>query len=195
MTRHKITLGKAQSILRPRMQVFTRELKQAVTKWNGLLISQDTDEFARGVLINQFWNGSVNQALQSDNGVRQGQYRNGRYFVIEEPSKESIVDTLMIRLKHVDQSYDWRNYPTERNQALETQQEFATIPSVPRLVLGYRLDLTGTQIENVMVIFKNGKKTIWRWQVWGHPISEFASAPHDIFGHPVYSHDDFSKVV
>ena len=45
-----------------------------------------------------------------------------------------------------------------------------------------------------MVILSVDGGSIWRWQVWGHPATEFAAFPggRDMFGREVYSRDDYS---
>ena len=71
MTRHHIGLEDAKSVLDSRISHFATALKNAVQTWNDDLGSHhDTlDEFARGVIISQFWYAESLQAFRGDSGV------------------------------------------------------------------------------------------------------------------------------
>ena len=187
--KYYMTLEKAKSVLQPRMPLLIGALKKAVHEWNLGLSQYHTklDAFARGVFINQLWYEYSNQALHGDPGV--SLEKNGQRTSL-------IIDrSLVLRLKHVNEAYRSRNYPTPRDRAWNGQVYFPSIPPIPRLDIGYRMDLTGTAVKDSMVIFSQGVQSLWRWQVWGFPVSEFAGAPNDMFGRTVYSHDDYSRVV
>ena len=64
-----------------------------------------------------------------------------------------------------------------------------------RLDFGYRMDPTGTIVETAFVMFNHGQATTWRWQVWGRQISRFAGVPNNMYGEPVYAHNDYSGVI
>ena len=189
MTAYYIDLSKAKSILHNRMPAFAGALRKSIEEWNSGLGSYHAtfDEFARGVLINQLWYVYSSQALRGDAGVSLDKHSNGSYFTVD--------DSLVLRLKHVDTAYRSWNHPTRRARAMDAQSPFPTIPPMARLELGYRLDLTGTVVKDAVVMLNNRGRSLWRWQIWGYPISEFAAMPRDMFGHIVYSHDDFSGVV
>ena len=189
MAPYYIDIGRAQATLRPRILVFAGSLSKAVWEWNNGLgkYHATIDQFARGVLISQLWYSYSSQALRSDVGVSLARYGNGYYYIVD--------NLLVLRFKHVDDSYRSWNHPTPRARAWSAQVSFPTMPPMAKLELGYRLDLTGTVVEDAMVMLKYGEHSLWRWQIWGHPISEFAAAPRDIFGRVVYAHDDFSGAV
>ena len=189
MTGYYIELGEAKSVLKSRMPVFAGALRKALHEWNkGLGAYHATvDEFARGVLINQFWYVFSSHALRDDTGISLEKHGNGYFFTVD--------DSLVLRLKHVNKAYRSWNHPTRRSLALDAQVPFPTIPPMARLELGYRLDLTGTVVEDAVVMLNNNGRSLWRWQIWGYPISEFAASPSDMLGHAVYSHDDFSGVL
>ena len=71
---------------------------------------------------------------------------------------------------------------------------FPTIPDVPRLNFCYRLDLTGTLIKDAIIQYSRGDETVWRWQVWGQPVTEFAAISRDLMGREAFVHDDYSMV-
>ena len=189
MASYFISLNNSRSILQPRMQTFAMSLAKAIEEWNTGLGTYHTilDEFCRGVIINRMWYEYSSQALRSDKGIMRVRKGNRSYYVID--------GRLTLRFKHVDESYRSWNYPTARSLAWNAQAPLNTIPRVVKLELGYRLDVTGTVVRDAVVMFNSGGRSVWRWQIWGYPISEFAAVPRDMFGDLVYVHDDYSTVV
>ena len=179
-------LPSAQSILSPRMQGFTMALKSAVDEWNDFgRLHAELDEFARAAIISSLWYTRAKQALSGDPGIDRMSYGNRPYFRVD--------GELSLRLKHVGRTYQPWNYRTKRARAWNDQQPFPTILPGPRLDLAYRLDLTGTVILDAMVMLNREKDSIWRWQVWGDPVTEFATPTKDMFGRETYAHTDFSR--
>ena len=189
MTSYYMDLGLAKIILRPRVPVFAGSIRKAIHEWNSGLGAYHAvvDEFARGVMISQFWYAFSSLALRGDVGISLEKHGNRPYFIVE--------DKVVLRFKHVDDAYRSWNHPTSRARAWDAQASFPTMPPMAKLELGYRLDLTGTIIKDAAVILNYRGRSLWRWQIWGYPISEFAAAPRDAFGRVVYSHEDFSKAV
>ena len=189
MNPHYIDLQNAKTILQRRIPVFAGSLRKAIQEWNTGLGAYHAivDEFARGVLINQFWYAYSSRALRSDEGVSLDRHGNRSYYIVD--------NLLVLRLKHVDNSYRSWNHPTSRARAWDAQASFPTIPPIAKLELGYRLDLTGTSVRDAVVMLNYKGESLWRWQIWGHAIGEFAAAPKDVFGRVVYTHNDFSRVV
>ena len=188
MTSYSIDLQRAKAILQPRIPVLAGSLRKAIDEWNSGLGKYHAilDQSVRGVIINQFWYAYSSQAFRGDAGITLDKHGNGRYYVID--------DSLVLRLKHVDDSYRSWNHPTSRARAWDAQISFPTIPPMVKLELGYRVDLTGTVVRDAVVMLNYEKQPAWRWQVWGHPIAEFAVTPKDMLGRVVYSHNDFSGV-
>lgn len=182
-------LREAKAILQSRVSGFTGALYESIGKWNQLGPDHAIyTESTRGHIINDIWYSRAEQGLAGDAGV---EFRNNasphrKYILIDE--------RLALRLKHVGADYRPRNYPTERSLAWQFQQRFPTIPDVPRLDLCYRLDLTGTLIDDAIIQYSRGSKTLWRWQVWGPPVTEFATSPVDLLGRDIFVHDDYSVV-
>ena len=179
----------AKSILQPRVLAFAGALSKAVRVWNEECGTYHAivDEFARGVLINQFWYAFSSRALRSDPGICLEKHGQRHYYTID--------GLVSLRFKHVDKSYRSWNHPTSRARAWDEQAWFPTIPPMVNLELGYRMDLTGTVVEDAIVMYNYKGRSLWRWQIWGYPVSEFAAFPRDAFGFEVYSHDDYSGVV
>ena len=149
-------------------------------------IHVDLDEFGRAVNINQLWYSSSSQALRSDPGISRHKQGNGYYYVID--------NRLVLRFKHFDDGYRSRNHPTPRFRAWDSQMPFPTLPPLVKLDLGYRLDLTGTRVLDAMIVLNFNRLSVWRWQIWGRRIDEFAATPRDMQGRLVYVHDDYSGV-
>ena len=189
MTPYHVDLGRAQATLQPRIPVFAGSLSKAIQEWNNGLGAYHAimDQFARGVFINQLWYEYSSQAFRGDAGISLGKHGNRSYYIVD--------DLLVLRFKHVDDSYRSWNHQTSRARAWDAQASFPTIPPMVKLELGYRLDLTGTVVRDAVVMLKYKGRSLWRWQIWGRRISEFAAAPRDVFGRVVYSYDDFSRVV
>lgn len=183
---YQIGMANAQVILRPRMPDLTVALRRSVHEWNTGLAPYHLrlDEYARAVVVNKLWYSYAEQLLFGDAGVAFHQESNGKYLVVD--------DSLVLRFKHLDGAYRTRNFPTRRAKAWNSQLHFPNIPPLARLDLGYRLDVTGTVVLDAMVMLTVGKQSVWRWQIWGASISEFAASPKDMLGRLVYAHDDYS---
>ena len=110
-TRYHIDILDAQAILKPRIQQLAYALQKSVHEWNTGLGGYHTvlDEYGRAVIINQFWYSFSQQLLFSDTGVTYNQVGNGKYIVVD--------DAVVLRFKHLDQSFKPRNYPTTRSEA------------------------------------------------------------------------------
>lgn len=188
MSRYDITMEKAKSVLQLRMPTLAGALEKAVHEWSYGLSKyhKELDTFVRGVFINGLWYEYAKQGLHGDSGVLLEKNGQRATLVIDK--------SLVLRLKHVNDAYRSRNYPTRRNLAWNDQVHFPSIPPIPRLDFRYRMDLIGVAVEDAMVTFGHGMHCSWRWQVWGYPVSEFAAVPRDMFGRTVYSHDDYSGV-
>ena len=189
MTLYQINLTRVKIILQPRMPILAGALGKALREWNHGLgqYHAEMTEFGRAVVLNDLWYtyAALEFRRQGDAGIVLEHNDERRCFTVD--------GELILRFKHLNDQYRPRNNWTVRAQAWETQAWFPSIPPMVRLDFGYRLDLTGTSVLTAMVLFGNGKETVWRWQVWGHPVSEFASKPSvDMLGRRVYSHDDYS---
>ena len=183
-----INLVDAQTTLRPRIQVIAGALGKAVREWNAAgQYHALVDESFRGMFISQLWYTYVTQALRGDAGVMKHRSGNRPYFTFDQ--------LLVLRFKHVDRGYQSWNHSTPEFRAWNEQASFPTIPPLPKLELGYRMDVTGTVVRDAMVMFKYKKQTLWRWQIWGRPFGEFATHSRDMFGRSVYAHDDNSQIV
>jgi hypothetical protein len=182
-----IDLNDARSSLQPRMWVFAGALRRAVEAWNEDGVSKHhtgLTESTRAVFISDLWYQYSSEKLRDDPDVSLETCGTRHFYIIDEK--------LTLRFKHLNEAYRSWNRRTSRSEAWDLQLPFPTIPPMPRLDLGYRLDITGTVIVAALVVHRRGEEPIWRWQIWGHPISEFASAPRDMLGRGVYSYNDFS---
>ena len=181
-------LDTARRILHPRLPAFATALRSALSEWNGTLAKYHTvlDEFARAVIIGELWYEESTRLLRADQDVRKIKNWSRYCYVVD--------NLLVLRLKHVDNSYRPWNYPTKRAVAWNWQRTLPGIPSLPRLDLAYRLDITGTVVKDAIIMLNEGHESIWRWQVWGPPVSEFAATPKDQFGRVTFAHDDYSTV-
>ena len=181
-----IDLSTTKPVLQPRMPSFCGALRKCMYEWNTGFAPYhaDLDEEARAVVINRLWYRYSSQALRGDPGISLHKYSNGYFYAVD--------DRLLIRFKHLDDSYQSRNHPTPRSRAWDGQLRFRTIPDLVRLEFGYRLDITGTIVLDALVALKLYGDSIWRWQVWGRPISEFAATPRNMTGRLIYSYDNYS---
>lgn len=189
LTPYYMDLGQAKVILRPRVPAFAGSLRKALHEWNKELGAYHAivDEFARGVMISQFWYAYSSEALRGDLGISREKHGNRPYYIVD--------DKLVLRFKRVDDAYRSWNHPTSRARAWDAQASFSTMPPMAKLELGYRLDVTGTVVMDAAVILNYKGRSLWRWQIWGRRVSEFAAAPRDAFGREVYSYEDFSEAV
>ena len=183
-----IELASAQRILRPRVRQLAGALRVVMLEWNNAPngFHMHLDNYGRAVNINQLWYGYARQVLAGDPAVSFAKFSNGYSMNVD--------DQLVLRIKQVDGSYRPRNSATRRALHWGQQLRFPTIPDLVRLDLGYRLDLTGSVVEDAVIMLTHNGHALWRWQIWGRPISKFASAPVDMSGNLVYVHNDYSKV-
>ena len=183
-----ISHAEATAILEPRMSLFCTALQRAVREWREDFAQYHAwfDELARAVFINQSWNQHANALHRDDGGIVMLRHGNGRYFTVDER-----VD---LRLKHADVYYQVWDHPTARAIARAEQRSFPTLPPLAHLDLAYRLDLAGTTIRDAIVMLRCGRNTVWRWQVLGPAVPEFAQSSRNLVGQVVYSRGDYSGV-
>lgn len=190
MTSLQIDLHEAQGLLRPRMPDFTNALREAVTIWNHSFHPHPLvtlNEITRSQLINDVWYQLADHALRDDAGVITLDNASPlhKYLLIDE--------CLVVRFKHADSGYRTRNFPTQRENAWAAQSPFPTIPDVARLDFSYRLDITGTVIKDALVQYSRRREAVWRWQVWGPPITEFAAIPRDLLGREIFTYENYQR--
>ena len=186
-TRYDITLEDAKALLAPRMPALANALRIAVHEWSDGLgkYHAKVNEDLRALFINQLWHYHSIELLREDAGI--SRQKNGRHEYLR------VDGSLVLRIKHVGPTYRSWNYPTRRSQAWNAQAHFLDLPPMPRLNFGYRLDITGTVVKDAMVMLSQEGHSIWRWQVWGYPVSEFPATHRDMLGRVVYAHDDYSE--
>ena len=168
-----ITLPEVRQILEPsngesRISVFTNQLRLTIDSWNARpeswQVSLDTK--SRGLLINRQWHYMVQNALADDPMIRREKNSGGEsYFVLE--------NRCVIRLKYLNRNLMSMNYPTRRSRHWNRQLKMPGLPPWDRLEFGYRLDITGTTIENAFVLLRQEENFLWVWQVMGERIDTF----------------------
>ena len=181
-----ISHNEAKSVLRDRMPAFCFALSRVMREWNEDMGKFHTrlDEFGRAVFINQGWYDHARSLHHSDDGIVMQRHGNGRFFIVDEK--------LVLRIKHANERYRVWDHATPRALARADQLPFPTLPPLVHLDFCYRLDITGTVVLDAMVILHSRQEQVWRWQVWGGPITEYAATTHNLMGEVVYSHDDYS---
>lgn len=145
------------------------------------------DSSARAIIINQYWYNFANLALGDDPDVIFGVDRLQRFLIIDE--------RFILRFKLIDNNFDSSNYRTNRATQWRLQFPLTGLPQCDRLELGYRLDITGTVIQDAFVLLRVGKRIVWLWQIGGERIDTFpiqlelrpVSAPQPY----VFAYDNF----
>ena len=163
-----ITLAETQNILQPpRISALASALRNSVNTWNSAFASAQMvlDRSARAMIINQYWYSFANLALGDDPRVMSGIDQLQRFLVIDE--------RIILRFKLIDRNSDSRNYPTKRATQLRLQFPFEGLPESEWLEFGYRLDLTGTVIQDAFVLLRVGTRIVWLWQIGGNQIDMF----------------------
>ncbi len=87
------------------------------------------------------------------------------YFVID--------DCFALRFKHLDRNLMSMNYPTKRARDWNRQLRLPGLPPWDRLEFGYRMDITGTAIQDAFILLRKGGVFLWIWQVMGDRIDTF----------------------
>jgi hypothetical protein len=187
-----ITLPEAQVILRPRARSLANALRKTIDAWNNELAPAQMvlDPAARAMNLSRYFYFNSNGLLTNDPGVRFSNRRNQRYFTFDE--------RIILRFKLLDKSFKSSNYPTRTARKWNSQLFLAGMPPCERLEFGYRLDLTGTVVQDAFILLRVCTEVTWLWQVWGPPIDVF---PIQLSLTPigqtqtVFAYDDYSKVV
>ena len=190
MELHAIGLHEAQTIFRARMPAFTNALREAVAIWTRSLHPHPLvtlNAVTGSQLINDAWYQLAEHGLVDDAGVRllNNASTNHKCLLID--------GRLVVRFKHADSTYRTRNFPTPRALAWNAQKRFETIPDVVRVDFSYRVDLTGTLIQDALIQYSRTHEPIWRWQVWGPPITEFAAARRDMMGRHTFAYENYQR--
>ena len=145
------------------------------------------DRSARAMIINQYWYSFANLALGDDPGVMSGIDQLQRFLVIDE--------RIILRFKLIDRNFDSRNYPTKRATQLRLQFPFKGLRESEWLEFGYRLDLTGTVIQDAFVLLRVGTRIMWLWQIGGNQIDMFPIqlelGPRGIAEPYVFAYDNY----
>jgi len=195
--RNFISLPEAQDILRPRMSSLTKSFSDAFSTWMTDYARHHValDASARAKILHGHFYFNAGQNLCNDKGVEFREDQLQRFLLIDE--------RLILRFKLLDHNLQASNYPTQRAQEWVKQLPLEGFPPCERLHFGYRLDLTGTVIQDAFIALPNGIQGIyndWVWQVWGNPMDmttfgvqlPFPQAPYTVAPAIVYAYDDYS---
>ena len=164
-----VTLPQVRSLLgTDRMPAFVRALKNSLQAWNTSLGSAQlvVTPSTRASIINDYWYYFVNQQLGGTAMVTLKREQFQRFLVVD--------DQLIIRFKLVDRNLRSRNYPTPTSKGWNNQLPLQGLPPLSRCEFGYRLTLTGTDIEDAFLLLRYGERLLWLWQVLGSRIDTFA---------------------
>ena len=163
-----ITLPDVQRILDPgRVRSFVGALRDTLKTWNTELASAQMvlDPAARAMNFSRYWYYNANLALSDDTGVKFNTVQNQRMFTIDE--------RIILRFKLIDRAFKSKNYPTRKATQWRLQYPLPVFPPCERLEFGYRLDLTGTGVEDAFILLRVGNTVVWLWQLWGARIDTF----------------------
>ncbi|HLG69792.1 MAG TPA: hypothetical protein VK009_05140 [Chloroflexota bacterium] len=166
MKQDAISLNETRTLLAgSRMTAFTKAATDAVTGWvqdfHHVAFGQTTRAWAISDLFYHF--GQEYHA--GDEGVRYGETRGQRYFVVDE--------RILMRFKLLDDGLQSSNYPTDQALDFVGQEPIPDFPPLDRLHIGYRLDITGLLLRDAFVTLPIGRPerfNAWVWQVLGDPI-------------------------
>jgi hypothetical protein len=152
------------------------------------------DETGRAVIMSQNWYWNAIQSLSSDPGFYYDRESRQRFIKLD--------DLVIIRFKLFDGRLKTSNYPTWHARRWESQGTLPGLPGLPqvaRLNLGYRVDETGTRIEDAFLTLPNGEDQSandWIWQVWGSPIDLSTFGLQFRLGQAgqvLYDYDDYAQ--
>jgi hypothetical protein len=180
-------LDDARQLLTPSIPRLLRSLDEAITEWNAApaVYHAAMDASARATILNKL---TYHYAASNLDGVVFGEDQLQRYMRFGELT--------VVRVKLLDSQLRSRNYPTRRAREWIRRVPLPGWP-VSRLHFGYRLDVTGSVLEDVFVTLPNGDRMVpndWVWQVRGPAIEPFP-VRQNLFGEEVYRYDDFSRAV
>jgi len=186
-----LSLPDAQAVVRPRMPALIQAMDTSWKTWWNDFAAQHAilDETGRAVIISQNWYWNVVLLLSEDSGFHFDRENRQRFIKLD--------DSVVVRFKLLGGRLQTSNYPTLHARKWETQAPLPDFPPLARLNLGYRLDKTGTRIEDAFLALPNGDEQSvndWIWQVWGSPIDLSTFGIQYRLGQtgPVYDYEDFS---
>ncbi|MCA9831533.1 MAG: hypothetical protein KC495_13760 [Dehalococcoidia bacterium] len=160
-----ITLMDARDVLTDdRVVGVVSPVKRAFETWTRLAHPAfDSTTRARAIQNMAHWDAC--ERLSDDQGVRAGEHRLQKYITFDE--------RVLIRIKQFDRNLATRNYPTDQALEFVQQEQIDGFPPFDRLHVGYRLDISGTRLQDVFITLPTGRKSAfnaWVWQVLGDPI-------------------------
>ena len=185
-----MTLCQAREVLRPFIPAFVGALKVSVQNWNSRppVEHQVLDEIVRGAIIAQYWYYYAGRFLEDEPRAQFQRNRGQRFFAIAQ--------TIIIRIKHVNEDNLSKNYPTARSINWNRQLPLPGVPLATRLEFAYKMDLTGTTVERACVLLRIADSIIWMWQIWGERHDIFSESSEDtsqdLFQRDLFSYEDFS---
>ena len=168
MLKSYISLPETVGILQPpRINALASAIHNALNTWNTAFgpAQMVLDGSARAIVINQHWYYFAKLALCDDPDITWGIDQGQRFLVIDE--------RIILRFKLIDRNFESKNYPTKRASQLRLQYPLKGLPEYEWLEVGYRLDITGTVLQDAFVLLRIGNQIPWLWQIGGNQIDEF----------------------
>ncbi len=168
MLNNYISLPETESILQPpRINALAGAIHNSLNTWNTALgpAQMYLDSRARAIIINQAWYYFSQLALGDDPDITWGIDQGQRFLVVDQ--------RIILRFKLLDRKFESKNYPTNRANQLRLQYPLEGLPECEWLEVEYRLDITGTALQDAFVLLRVGNRIAWLWQISGNQIDEF----------------------
>ncbi len=121
-----------------------------------------------GLLCDQAYSAIVSNTV-SDVGVKFGSYRGQKHFWVE--------DLVSLRIKKLNGNFLSSNYRTAQSSLWNAQSPLPGLSLGARLELGYQVDLTGSVLRGIFVLFRLKETAQWLWQIHGAQVTTFATQP------------------
>jgi hypothetical protein len=187
-----IGLEEARKILKPRMPQLADALRDSMSQFNEFppVAAMAFDDPTKWMCMNRLWYFAAQTRLTGVPGVVFDVHKLQRYVMFDE--------RCLVRHKHFDDGMLARNYPTAHNRLWMRQGSLDGILPVGRLDFGYRLDVTGTRVQDAFITLPYERVNLWVWQIWGEEVDTFA-IPQPLFprqpSETLFAYDDYSQAI
>ncbi len=86
-------------------------------------------------------------------------------------------DLICLRIKKVNRNFLSSNYRTKQSREWNAQSPLPGLDLGARIELGYQVDITGSVLLGIYVLYRLHKTVQWLWQIHGEQVSTFGSQP------------------
>ncbi len=162
-----ITRSRAEAILAPYHAPFSESITCAFANWREFG-APNQPLFRQRTLANYVQDRvdvELRTRLGANENVTMSKPRRDRFWMLIKGGG----DMALVRIKKLNPDFTTSNYRTKAAIRFDQQQELDSIPSAPRITLGYRLNRGATAMVGLWVVFLQGNEVLWKYELVDGP--------------------------